>query len=430
MRDPSLVLIVETPEGMFRRSIMPATVLPPHLSHGDGAEDATRNAASTWGLPDFVFRRALQARGSGNRELGDAIVISGERAACVQVKARERPSSDRERERAWLDKKIKEGIRQAAGTIRSLKYSGRTVLTNDRGRRVVVAAAEKRWLRVVVLDHPGVEDFVPSAEGVVLLRRDWEFLFHQLKSTYAVLEYLERVATVEQPAVGQEAIRYYRLAAADLATSPSPIDPRLRSIGAGPVSAPLLPQAPARYGNIIRLMLEDIATSPWPEGADPAQINDMLSTLDALPVAYRDELGATMMAWLEDVTAQRDMVKWRFRRFSGVPGRPHLAFAAASKYSETIRDGFQAYVCLRHQQHLELIPEQSDITTIGVLVTPRHDGVRPWDTTAAMTRGDQEFAPEYRKAVELLWGQFGESVVHDDFQPVIDAFNKASEGAA
>jgi hypothetical protein len=56
----------------------------------------------------------------------------------------------------------------------------------------------------------------------VLLRRDWEFLFEQLKSTRAVLGYLERVAG-EAWELGREAARYFRLAQADEAAEPSPI---------------------------------------------------------------------------------------------------------------------------------------------------------------------------------------------------------------
>lgn len=94
MPEPTLVLRVETPDGVFLRPIMPASVLPPDVEHGGVAADATRDAAAFWGLPDFVFRPAMRARGSGSRELGDAILVVGDRAASVQVKARHvgRPS--------------------------------------------------------------------------------------------------------------------------------------------------------------------------------------------------------------------------------------------------------------------------------------------------------------------------------------------------
>jgi hypothetical protein len=43
---------------------------------------------------------------------------------------------------------------------------------------------------------------------------------------------------------------------------------------------------------------------------------------------------------------------------------------------------------------LELIPERQDVMTVGVLLTPRTDGLRPWDTTMAATRGDPHLEPD------------------------------------
>ena len=45
--------------------------------------------------------------------------------------------------------------------------------------------------------------------------------------------------------------------------------------------------------------------------------------------------------------------------------------------------------------------------TVGVLLTPRTDGLRPWDTSMAATRGDQHFEPDLRAALEHLWGGLG-----------------------
>lgn len=99
--------------------------------------------------------------------------------------------------------------------------AGVVELENERGVAVPIRASEKTWVPVVVIDHPGHEAYAPTTEAVVLLRRDWEFLFEQLKSTYAVVEYLARVhakpGTIE---LGREAIRYYELAAADVGAPP------------------------------------------------------------------------------------------------------------------------------------------------------------------------------------------------------------------
>src|SRR5688572_27749241 len=92
-------------------------------------------------------------------------------------------------------------------------------------------------------------EFTPRSpekgDAVVLLRRDWEFLFEQLKSTDAVIRYLHRVSTMGHEPLGDEPRRYYELAAADAAAPPGPVDPRLVKPGMMSASIPFLPQAPA-----------------------------------------------------------------------------------------------------------------------------------------------------------------------------------------
>jgi hypothetical protein len=217
MIEPDLFIQIDTPAGIYLRTIRPASLLPTDVTPGDAAERSTRNAAAYWGLPDFVFRPTLLHRKSGTRELGDAIVMVGDRAACIQVKARTKYSNNDDRERAWLDKQIADAIRQAAGTIRSLRLAGSTALTNERGRSVQIEADRWSWMSVVIVDHPGLGRYLPKGDAVVLLRRDWEFLFSQLKSTYAVLEYLERVGRGGSHVVlDDEPVRYHQLAIADL----------------------------------------------------------------------------------------------------------------------------------------------------------------------------------------------------------------------
>ncbi|HAL25851.1 MAG TPA: hypothetical protein DCP25_03830 [Chloroflexi bacterium] len=89
------------------------------------------------------------------------------------------------------------------------------------------------------------------------------------------------------------------------------------------------------------------------------------------------------------------------------PKRPHLIFGAAPRFNEVVREAFESFIRLRHQQHLELTPKRADLLTVGILLTPRHDGFRPWDTTLAATTGQQEFEPDLRSALEELWGPFG-----------------------
>jgi hypothetical protein len=281
-------------------------------------------------------------------------------------------------------------------------------------RPIQIRPDEKQWLHVTVLDHPGLEDYVPSGPATVLLRRDWEFLFEQLKSTYAVMEYLRRISSDEPMPLGEEPVRYYQLAAADAATPPSQADSRLVQLGLKSESLPLLPQAPAGHSDdpyhiVIRAVLEDIATSPLPDDASPGDLLDVLAAIDATPVAYRADLGRMWLGWLREVAdTDPSMVTWRFRSHIW-PDRPYLLFGAAPRHSQIIQHAFGTYVRLRHRQHLDILPDRAGMLTVGVVLTPRFDGRRPWDTTVVATDGDQEFDAEDRAALEQLWGKLGES---------------------
>jgi hypothetical protein len=407
--DGGLVLEVETFDGVFVRRVLPASTLPTGAEVGPAAEDATRSAAATFGLPDFVFRSARLATGSGTRELGDAIVAVGDIAAVIQVKARGATSGQDARERAWLDKRVGKAARQARGTIRKMSAKDATLI-NERGRAVRIAGPSKSWVPVVIVDHPSPPiDYVPaSTTGVVLLRRDWEFLFEQLKSTDAVIRYLNRVSSMPAVPIGQEPVRYYELAAADAAAPPGPLNPRLVRPGMKSASIPVLPQAPAgfqdrQYHVLLRVLLEDVATAPRPDGFDEAHMLDAVAAVDTLPVGYRAELGKTLLSWLHEVAAEdTDQVRWRFRQVQ-FPDRPHLIFAAATRWNKAVHNAFSMLVTIRHQEMYEALQGGGTLLTVGLLLTPRRDGRRPWDTTMAAVLGDLELSAEYRKELERLW---------------------------
>jgi hypothetical protein len=260
-----LTLLVETARGTMVRLIPNASPLGASARQGYAAEEATHNAAAVWGLPDFVFQPGTTSVGSGSRELGDGVIVVGDLAVVVQVKSREGPTSNPSKERRWLDKKATEGLRQANGTVRRLCLQPEP-LTNLRGTTLEIDGNSRRWLSVVVLDHPEPpEDFTPALTvskhpAVVLLRRDWEFLFDQLKSTHAVVRYFERVAG-EELALGDEPVRYYDLARADAEASPSEFPKDLLGPGVV-VSAPLLPMAPAASDDGSELVIHAMKMRP------------------------------------------------------------------------------------------------------------------------------------------------------------------------
>lgn len=116
-----MTLLVETSAGLMARNIPPAMPLGLRTKRGEAAEEATQDSAALWGLPDFVFRPALLRLGSGTRELGDAVLVVGDLGVVVQVKSREKPSGDPDKERRWLSRQSAKALAQARGTIRQLR---------------------------------------------------------------------------------------------------------------------------------------------------------------------------------------------------------------------------------------------------------------------------------------------------------------------
>ncbi|MDQ3762975.1 MAG: hypothetical protein M3460_15395 [Actinomycetota bacterium] len=197
--DDQLTLLVSTEHGVFERSIPAATSLNRYAPRGPAAERATQDAAATWGLPDFVMAPMVERKGPGIREISDGLIVVGDRGLVVQVKSRDTAPGSAERETSWLTKKIAEGGRQVDGTTRRLS-SKTTTMVNGRGRTVDLDGTTITWTGVIIVDHPSpppeyqLPELRTRIPTVVLLRRDWEFLFYQLRSTHAVIDYLARVS--------------------------------------------------------------------------------------------------------------------------------------------------------------------------------------------------------------------------------------------
>jgi hypothetical protein len=162
---------------------------------------------------------------------------------------------------------------------------------------------------------------------VTLLRRDWEFLFDQLRSTHAVVQYLHRVSGDKPVPLGDEPVRYYQLAEADEDTPPAKLSPAIMG-GGYSISAPLLPMAPVAHDDdqahlLLRIIMEDIAT-----GSSDSEIAELdrlqaLAEIDELPVAHRAELGRTILSMMREVAeAKEGEIFWRFRRHR-FPNAPH-----------------------------------------------------------------------------------------------------------
>jgi hypothetical protein len=266
-----------------------------------------------------------------------------------------------------------------------------------------------------VIDHdqlPGetaVDLALGDLPGIALLRRDWDFLFNQLRSTNAVIDYLFRVASLPPRALGEEPVRYYELAAADLATAPSPGDGEWLGQGYEQRSTPQLPQAPAgsdanSANLLLRIIIEDIAVSPLPDDISEAARLQALADIDSLPVGFRTEFGEKLREMLSDVAATDD-IKWRFRRLLG-NGMVQLIFGACSKeHDQMIVTAAQSYVELRHHQFEQAQGASDERVTLLVLLTPRHDGNRPFDTTMLRLAGSSTLTPQELAPRVQLWDQ-------------------------
>ena len=428
VRDGFITIEVETPQGSFVRTIRPATLLPEGVDRGPAAEAATRGAAALYGLPDFVFHPALERRGPGVREIGDALLIAGRKGAAVQVKARQQTTDNPERERTWLARKATEGTRQATGTIRRLRYPQETRLENVRGDIVSIWGRDISWVPVVVMEHPPPpEDLVLGRDAVILLRRDWEFLFEQLQSTVAVIDYLLRVAPMDPVALGMESLRYYELAQADAAAVPTPADPAFADLVMRDESTPFLPLRPANRSNLIRWILEDVGEVPTAGlGEERARHRlAMLAAIDSAPIATREQMAETILSWFEQVRlAPPEAVWWRFRHYLYF-GRVHLIVGVTNQNREEMREAFGHLMRLRHMERGERSLAQAELMTVGVLLQPRDDGRRPWDTTAGMVEGVVTLEPEERGIALRIWGSIAEAVRRGEAANPDDPFARA-----
>lgn len=410
---PALTLVVETADGMIIRDVPNASLLPDDEERGPAAENATRDSAARWGLPDFVFLPEQQRKGAGVRERGDGLIIADGIAALIQVKARNAETGTPEREQSWLKSNITKAIKQAKGSIRHLAHR-REKLTSARGRRVEIDGALFDWIAVVIVDHPNPPEFTPDLTEagnipcVVLLRRDWEFLFEHMRSTLAVLHYLTRVAG-EEYKLGGEPERYMQAALADSEASARPLPTALQRLAGPTESAPIysVPRAPLtptdEGGLLFRIIMEDVAISHIGEHPENARL-ELLTALDTLPPAYRPELSRVLMKFMASVARYKDnTVHSESRVFVPFPGdqRPML-FMVASQHAHKSSPLLSIRTQLLHHEYWGALDGASG-STVGVMLTPTQIKGRQWDTSTIWLKGNfeltEEEAEEYRQTI-------------------------------
>lgn len=366
-----IIMLIQRPDGIYGRSIPAPRPLDPDSDRGPAAEEATRDAASRWGLPDFVFQPETVQRGNASREVGDGTIVCGNRGLAVQVKARTAATDQVDRERSWIVKKAREGARQAAGSVRTVQRSP-LAHANVRGRSILIDGNTIEWVGVVIIDHDTPpEDLSVYAETVsipyvVVFRKEWEFIFDQLRSTTAVVDYFHRIAEY-QTKPGEHVADYFELALADEQTGPDLVGSLIPESLRNPAvhtSHPVLPVEPAsaadEYGaRTYRQMLEDIAESPWDrEESDRVGV---LYLLDKLPVAERAMMGRRLLTHLgRTPQVETGTIRWDFRRYLLGTDYLHLAYSVCNQFTDLHKEAFKRWVMLRHHEWTnELEPPQT-----------------------------------------------------------------------
>ena len=183
-----------------------------------------------------------------------------------------------------------------------------------------------------------------------------------------------------------------------------------KSLDVPTFSHPILPTMPASNideagATVYRLILEDIAETRFER--DESDRLKILSMLDRYPVCERAALGRLLLTHLDDVVATTTGVKWQFRRTILDNGYLQLAFGACSSFSELHREAFGQWAMLRHHEFSRLreSDDSHEHRTVAVLLTPREDRVRLWDTTSFTLFGDLGHSDEELARMRSLWNE-------------------------
>ena len=160
---------------------------------------------------------------------------------------------------------------------------------------------------------------------------------------------------------------------------------------------------------LVRLICEDIANTP--SEYDATALIHVLSTIDTLPVGYRTELGRFLLAALRSAAdTTPDSVSWQFRIINRGLDVPLLGFGVCSRFDATVRAAFQSWVLRRHHERAPVgqLDRLDQALIVGVLLTPRSDGVRDWDTTVIAVSGDPQLTEQELTSSRALWNRSAE----------------------
>ncbi|MEV6302112.1 hypothetical protein AB0M02_22040 [Actinoplanes sp. NPDC051861] len=237
-------------------------------------------------LADFLFRSV---------DHGETLLVCGDRAVAVSQMRRPVPSTSVNRELAWFTEQIAAaGRRLDAGLPEAQRF------TSERGGGLYLDPAALTWSGLLIIDHPapppGVEMVWSDGRRplVVLLRRDWELVVHELRSAAAVVRFLDWCAGLgptEVPAhFGWLALACERPPRA--LTGPAP-------------ALPLIGEDLPGHAVIGRI-LEFVSATALPGALNESVRHRLLSQIDAFPLEERAALGEWTAAAVREAGTARD----------------------------------------------------------------------------------------------------------------------------
>lgn len=156
------------------------------------------------------------------------------------------------------------------------------------------------------------------------------------------------------------------------------------------------------------MLVEDVAVSGGENLTEHNRLR-VLAALDSLTVAARSEVGNFVLSAMESMAdVEPRTTAWQLRRVVGKlddGASVQLGFGACSEpHSKMIRELFGWWVMLRHHDLYQLVDSPDALITVGVILTPRTDGVRSWDTTAlGIQPGDPHLTPDELAGFRELW---------------------------
>jgi hypothetical protein len=154
---------------------------------------------------------------------------------------------------------------------------------------------------------------------------------------------------------------------------------------------------------MLRQILEDVAMTAWSTDSEGDRLT-ILAAIDSLPVVQRENIGRFLLDNLATiVNAPDDVVQFQSRTVVPNDGGPQLGFVVASRHDETVQEALSNWLLLRHSER-QGVADWNDAISAAVILTPRGDRRRRWDTTVVGVRGQVDLDEAFLTAAHRLWG--------------------------